>query len=231
MLFINSFRPGDAKWHPRSVNIGSGNGLLPIRRHAVTSINSDFLPLSLIETNYGDISTEIAIFSLKKMHLKTSSVKRWSFCPSNTLLARTCECLTWKLLTFFRHWLTSTWVSSSRRVSYCENSWILEAERLCIENVTAIGPLQTHIAQSRDFARFALSRLMALWIMKLFTNLCFNTANIMVYTEPNNRQKAMWPPLSDARIHHFQMTNAFVTALDIIALDDSTSSSLSQFSV
>ena len=57
------------------VNIGSGNGLVPVRRQAITWINADLLTIRPLETNFSEILIKIQRFSFKKMHLKMSSAK------------------------------------------------------------------------------------------------------------------------------------------------------------
>ena len=82
-LGITSFRCSDAD-HMGScswVNIGSGNGLSPVRRQAITWTNTDLLFVGHIGTNISEIWIKKQIFSFNKMHLKTSSIKCPTFCP------------------------------------------------------------------------------------------------------------------------------------------------------
>ena len=60
--------------------IGSDNGLLPGRRQAIIWTNAGILLIRTLGTNFSEIVIEIQTFSLKKMHLKMSSVKRQPFC-------------------------------------------------------------------------------------------------------------------------------------------------------
>ena len=60
--------------------IGSDNGLSPGRRQAIIRTNARILLIRPLRTNFSEILIEILIFSFKKMHLKVSSAKRWSFC-------------------------------------------------------------------------------------------------------------------------------------------------------
>ena len=55
--------------------IGSGNGLSPVRRHAITWTNADLLSTGLLGTSFSEIWIGILSFSFKKMHLKMSSAK------------------------------------------------------------------------------------------------------------------------------------------------------------
>ena len=57
------------------VIIGSGNGLSPVRRQAITWTNADLLPIGLLGTYFSDIWIGILSFSFKKMQLKMSSDK------------------------------------------------------------------------------------------------------------------------------------------------------------
>ena len=60
--------------------IGSDNGLLPDRRHAIIWTNAEILLIGSLGTNFSEILIEILTFSFKKMHLKVSSAKRRLFC-------------------------------------------------------------------------------------------------------------------------------------------------------
>ena len=57
------------------VNIGSGNGLSPVRRQAITWTNADLLSIGPLGTNFREIWIEILTFWLKKMRLKMTSAK------------------------------------------------------------------------------------------------------------------------------------------------------------
>ena len=56
--------------------IGSENGLTPSRRQAIIWTNAGLLSNGTLRTYFSDILIKIQQFSLKKMHLKMSSVKR-----------------------------------------------------------------------------------------------------------------------------------------------------------
>ena len=56
--------------------IRSENGLAPTRRRAIIWTMTEYYQL---ETNFSEILIEIDMSSLKKMHLKMSSAKWWSF--------------------------------------------------------------------------------------------------------------------------------------------------------
>ena len=60
--------------------IGSDNGLSPGRHQAIIWTNAGILLIKPLATNFSEILIEIQTFSLTKMHLKMSSVKRWPFC-------------------------------------------------------------------------------------------------------------------------------------------------------
>ena len=60
--------------------IDSDNGLSPDRRQAIIWINAGILFIGPLGTNFSEILIEILTFSLKKMRLKVSSVKRPPSC-------------------------------------------------------------------------------------------------------------------------------------------------------
>ena len=66
--------------------IGSDNGLSPKRRQAIIWTNAGILLIGSLGTNFGEILTEIHIFPLKEMHLKT----KWQpFCLGLNVLTHT----------------------------------------------------------------------------------------------------------------------------------------------
>ena len=70
--------------------IGSDNGLSPERRQAIIWNNAGILLIGTLGTNFSEILIEILTFSLKKMRLKVSSVKRQPFCLSLNVLNDFC---------------------------------------------------------------------------------------------------------------------------------------------
>ena len=60
--------------------IGSYNGLSPGQRQAIAWTNDGVLLIAPLGTNFSEIVSKIHTFSLKKMHLKTSSAKWRPFC-------------------------------------------------------------------------------------------------------------------------------------------------------
>ena len=68
--------------------IGSDNGLSPERRQANIWINDGILLIGTLGTNFSEILSKIHTFSLKKMHLKTSSAKRRPYCLGLNVLSR-----------------------------------------------------------------------------------------------------------------------------------------------
>ena len=60
--------------------IGSDNGLSPGRRQAIIWTNVGILLIEPLGTSFSEILTEIIAFSVKNMHLKTSSAKWRLFC-------------------------------------------------------------------------------------------------------------------------------------------------------
>ena len=59
---------------------GSDNGLSPGRHQAIIWTNAGILLIGLLGTNFSEILIEMLTHSLKKMHLKLSSVKWWPVC-------------------------------------------------------------------------------------------------------------------------------------------------------
>ena len=60
--------------------IGSHNGLLPGRRHAIIWTNAGILLIRPLGTNFSEILIGIQTFSFKKIYLKMSSTKWRPFC-------------------------------------------------------------------------------------------------------------------------------------------------------
>ena len=52
------------------VSIGSGNGLSPVRRQAITQTNADLLSTRPFGTNFSEIQIKIQNFPLMTMYLK-----------------------------------------------------------------------------------------------------------------------------------------------------------------
>ena len=75
MQIVNSLRPS-VDW----TTLGSDNGLSPARRQAIIWTNYGILLIWPLGTTFSEISIEILIVSFKKMRLKGSPAKWWSFC-------------------------------------------------------------------------------------------------------------------------------------------------------
>ena len=81
--------------------IGSHNGLSPGRRQAIIWTNAGILLIRPLGTNFNEMLIKIHTFSVKKMHLKMSSVKWWPFCHGLNVLTHqyhecflgTCSCV------------------------------------------------------------------------------------------------------------------------------------------
>ena len=69
------------------VIIGSGNGLSPGRRQAITWTNAGLLSIRPLGTNFSEIQIKVHNFSFIIMHLKLSSVKWQPFCAFCLLIA------------------------------------------------------------------------------------------------------------------------------------------------
>ena len=74
-------------WVSKITIIGSDNGLSPGGCQAIIWTNAGILLIGQLGTNPGQIVIGIQAFSLKKMHLKVSSVKWRPFCLSLNVLA------------------------------------------------------------------------------------------------------------------------------------------------
>ena len=64
---------------------GSDNGSSPGRRPAIIRTNAGVLLIGPLVTNVIEMLSGIQTFSLKKMHMKKSPVKWWTFCDSFTM--------------------------------------------------------------------------------------------------------------------------------------------------
>ena len=64
----------------KSTIIGSDNGLLPGRRHAIIWNNVGILLIGPLDTIFNEISIAIHQFSFQKIHFKMSSGKWWPSC-------------------------------------------------------------------------------------------------------------------------------------------------------
>ena len=70
----NTFKPEDTSIYQwTGVIIGSGNGLAPVRRQAITWTNDDLLLFRPFRRNFSEIWIKIQNFSFKKLHLKMST--------------------------------------------------------------------------------------------------------------------------------------------------------------
>ena len=79
--------------------IGSDNSLSPERRQANIWTNAGILLIGTLGTNFNEILSETHTFSFKKMHLKTSSAKRWPCCLGlNVLMA-----VIWYIYGWYQH--------------------------------------------------------------------------------------------------------------------------------
>ena len=63
------------------INIGSDNGLSPVRHQAIIWNNAGILLIGPLGTNVSEILIEIQTLSLRKIRLKMSSAKCRPFCP------------------------------------------------------------------------------------------------------------------------------------------------------
>ena len=79
------------------VRIGSGNGLSPVWRQAITWTNAALLSIGSLGTNFSEILIKTQNFSFTKMHLKMSSAKVTAILSRgrrvNTLIETVQKCL------------------------------------------------------------------------------------------------------------------------------------------
>ena len=83
--------------------IGSDNGLSPDLRHAILWTNVGLLLIRPLGTNFIEISIDIRIFSLNKMHLKMSSGKWQPFCLGLNVLNSCFGCALICMVTSYGH--------------------------------------------------------------------------------------------------------------------------------
>ena len=62
------------------ITIVADDGLLPSRHQAIICTNDGILLIRILGTNSNEILSEILTYPFKKMHLKISSAKWWTFC-------------------------------------------------------------------------------------------------------------------------------------------------------
>ena len=74
-LVIKSSPPSATYVSVNWVSIDSDNGLLPVRRQAITWTSARLLPIGPLGVNFNEIWIKIKKLSFRKMHLKLSSVK------------------------------------------------------------------------------------------------------------------------------------------------------------
>ena len=77
---INSLRLSDTYMSVNWATIVSDNGLLPGQCQPIIWTNAGLLLIGPLGTNFNEISIDIHIFSIKKIHLKMLSAKWHSFC-------------------------------------------------------------------------------------------------------------------------------------------------------
>ena len=67
-------------------NIGSDNGLSPVRRQTIIWTNAGILLIGPLGTNFSEILIEVHTFSFKKLHLQMSSAKWQPSCLGVSVL-------------------------------------------------------------------------------------------------------------------------------------------------
>ena len=66
--------------------IGSDNGLLPGRCHAIIWTNDGISLIKPLGTNFSEILSKVHTFSFMRMHMKMLSAKSWPFCLGRNVL-------------------------------------------------------------------------------------------------------------------------------------------------
>ena len=86
---VNSLRPSDEYMSVNlsSLVLGSNNGLSPGQHQVIIWTNDGILSIGPLGTNFSEVLIKINIFSLKEMHLKSSSTKWQPFCLSSSVLS------------------------------------------------------------------------------------------------------------------------------------------------
>ena len=85
-------------------SIVSDNGLSPGRRQAIIWTNAGILLIGPLGTNFSEILIEIHTFSIKKMRMKVSSVKRRPFCLGLNVLTVINSVMPYDIMEFGKHW-------------------------------------------------------------------------------------------------------------------------------
>ena len=146
------------------VSIGSGNGLSPVRRQAITRTNAGLLSIGLLGTNFSENRIGILSFSFKKMHLKLSSAnvaailsrRRWlktwsrgltpgSIIPTSPSSGRVCLLLinnqssvllgTLDPISVFSYWLTSTGKTTELRIDLGHIGHVIQSKLSCVKPI------------------------------------------------------------------------------------------------
>ena len=107
--------------------IGSDNGLVPGRCQAIIT-NDGKLLIWPVQTNFCEILSKFKT-SLKKIHFKMSSVKRWPFCLSLNLLRKIRICQSCRVCDTDNNWADSNWVTQGSRASTA----MLATDPVCLE--------------------------------------------------------------------------------------------------
>ena len=101
-------------------SIGSGNGLSPFRRQAITWTNADMLSVGSLGTNFNEIQIKKQNFSFMKIHSKLLSAKWQLFRPGGDELQNWEQLTCWNM---HNNWLADRcWLM---RVHWIEN-WLCD---------------------------------------------------------------------------------------------------------
>ena len=169
------------------VSIGSGNGLAPKRRQAITWTNADLLSIGPLGTNFSENWVEILTFSFKKIRLKMSSAKWRPFCPGGDEFN----------VNYFENWPAVA--VSNRKVVII----MLEDHRLIIVRSNVDGAFHKRVAVS--------------WMEVMRPCACRHDANCVVQCCQGSGSRAVvvmaqWPRLLASRDMDGQAVSGTTTA-------------------
>ena len=120
--------------------IGSDNGLSPDRRQAIIWINARILLCGPRWINFIEISIEIHILSLKKMHLKMASGKWRPFCLGLSVLMAWQQMAAWTEEDL-AHWCTYRWLSAKLQYLHSGDGAVLHwAIDICVARPQWVNP-------------------------------------------------------------------------------------------
>ena len=129
--------------------IGSDSGLSPDRRQATTWTIDRISLMGPLGTNFSEMLIKIHTFSSKKMHLKTLSEKRWTFCLGLNVFTNR-GLVTHLFILKLGHHLPRFWNIAYSVTSHNLNQWCLHVNwmHLGINDVSKIYIQDTKYTQN-----------------------------------------------------------------------------------